>query len=357
MRKGPLVLLVAFLTVVGAPAVAAGDENAGPVPAPRALDRASLTAEIVATWRAEASALGLDLAAWEADMRGALQGKNEGQLVAIKSAKSLADVRRLLGASPNPLEPNALGDDWTDLVYFNLLPCRILDTRIGTGLFAGPLPAARITYVNHNQNLSAQGGNAAGCGVPFDPAAIAATVTVAAPAGPGDLRVYPFGATEPNASVINYSNVPGLNLANTTIIPTSQLSGSDFVVLVDVSATHVIIDVVGYYWKPAFGSKPGFIWAAAHVTGSTPTVDRYFNNIPGGSAVTVSSISTGTWNVNFGADVSTRFYSISIGNAVNGTPTDGFCEATPGSGIGNVFVSCEDFAGNRISNNFFLSVY
>lgn len=359
MRRSLFVPVVALLLAVAVPASAeGGKENAGPAPAPRALDRAALTAEIVATWRAQASERGLDLAAWEADMERAISTKDEGQLLAIKLATSWGSVRRQLDASPNPVEPYVLGDGATDLVYFPLTPCRILDTRTGTGIWAGPLAAGSTTYVNVNFDMVAQGGNAAGCGVPSDPAAIAATVTVVTPAGQGHLKVFPYMGTEPNASVINYASVAGLNLANTTIFPLCQLCGPDFNIKAAVAATHVLVDVVGYFWNPSIGAKPGFVWAAAHVAGSTSTVTRSFNNIAGGTTPAVTRSAVGRYSVGFGVNVSTRFFSVSRGNASSGTPVDGICSATPDAGdVDRVYVACDNLAGSATDNSFYLVVY
>ncbi len=290
-------------------------------------------------------------------MERAISTKDDGQLLAIKSAKSWGSVRRQLDASPNPVAPNVLGDGATDLVYFPLTPCRILDTRTATGNWAGPLAAASTTAVNHNWDMAAQGGNPAGCGVPVDPAAIAATVTVVTPAGQGHLKVFPVLGTEPNASVINYASVPGLNLANTTIIPLCQLCGTDFNIKVGVSATHVLVDVVGYFWKTSLASN-GFVWAAAHVTGATPTVTRSFNNIAGGTTPSVTRSALGRYRVDFGVDVSARFFSVSRGNASSGTPVNGSCSATPDATDPNrVYVACDNLAGSAIDNNFFLLVH
>jgi hypothetical protein len=194
-------------------------------------------------------------------MNRALATQSDGRLLAARSATSWADTSRLLGAQPAPHGTNTFGDGATDLVYFPLTPCRILDTRFGTGLWAGRLAAGSTTAVAHNQNLAAQGGTAAGCGVPTDPAAIVATVLVVSPTGGGDLRIYATGTAVPNASVINYTNVPGLNLANTTVIPTGQILGNDFYIQVDVSATHVVIDVAGYFWKPSALPTAGHAFA------------------------------------------------------------------------------------------------
>jgi hypothetical protein len=233
------------------------------VSVPSPVDRGLLSSEIVGRWRDEASRQGLDLQAWEADMNRALATQSDGRLQAVRAAATWAEASRLLGARPALFATNRLGDEATDLVYFPLAPCRILDTRYGTGNYAGRLAAGSTTSVAHNFNLVGQGGNNAGCGVPVDPAAIVATVTVVSPTGAGNLRMYAMGTMVPNASAINYTSVPGLALANTTVIPTGQLLGDDFYIQVDTSSTHVVIDVVGYFWKPS--AMPTAGQAFAHV--------------------------------------------------------------------------------------------
>jgi hypothetical protein len=264
-RVLPVVLLGAVAALAVPLMALAQDIHDSSVAAPVSVDKSLLRSEIVGKWREEAVQQGLDLRAWETDMNRALATKNEGRLLALRSATSWADVSRLLGAQP--FVPNTLGDEATDLVYFPVAPCRILDTRFGTGVWLGPLAAGSTTSVAHNQNLVPQGGLAAGCGVPTDPAAIVATVTAVNASGAGDLRVYATGTTVPNASVINYATVPGLNLANTTVIPTGQILGFDFVIQVDSSATQVVVDVNGYFWKPS--ALPTAGQAFAHILGGT----------------------------------------------------------------------------------------
>jgi len=186
------------------------------------------------------------------------------------------------------------------------------------------------------------------------------TVVAVGPAAAGDLRLFALLAPEPNASAINYAFVPGLNIANTTIVPTCQICGLDFNIKVDVGATHVVADVVGYFWNPTFANKNGFVWAAAHVNGGvTPAVSRSFNNIAGGTAVTVTRIGTGTYEVGFGANVSTRFYGISVGNESSATPPAGECSATPRAGNANaVYVNCLNNAGAASDSlNFYLTIF
>ena len=357
-----MALLVVVAAFAGSPEAVAADLNDPPASVPLAapIDRNALTGEILAKWKGEARQLGFDVAAWQSDVRRALDSKSDGALLSIKSSTSWGSVARQLGAGQQTVAPNALGDQTSDLVFFPVAPCRILDTRFGTGVYLGPLAANSTTPVGHNQNLVPQGGNVAGCGIPTDPAAIAVTVVAVGPAAAGDLRLFALLAPEPNASAINYAFVPGLNIANTTIVPTCQICGLDFNIKVDVGATHVVADVVGYFWNPTFANKNGFVWAAAHVTGgATPTVSRSFNNIAGGTAATVTRLGVGTYEVGFGANVSTRFYGISIGNASSGSPPNGSCSATPRATDANkVFVVCANDAGTASDSiNFYLTIF
>jgi hypothetical protein len=262
-----LVLLVMTLSAAAEDRRPNDSSTSDPVVLSAPVDRNTLSSSIVGAWRPEALARGYDLPAWETDMRRVLLNKNDGQLLAIKSATSWSAVTRLVGGTAREVDPLVLGDEASDLVYFPVAPCRILDTRFGTGTWAGPLAAgpAAIYPVAHNQNLVAQGGNAAGCGVPTDPAAIALTVVAVSPSAAGDLRLYKLNDPLPGASAINYAPVPGLNVANTTIVPTCQICGYDFDIKVDAGATHVVADVVGYFWKPTF---PTAGQAFAHIYGS-----------------------------------------------------------------------------------------
>jgi hypothetical protein len=139
------------------------------------------------------------------------------------------------------------------LSYFALPPCRIVDTRIATGAFAGRIAAGTRRSFNHNIGLAAQGGNAAGCFVPGEPQALAVTLTVAGVLGPGNLRAWAYGESVPNASVVNYG-VSGLNLANTTILPVCQGCDFDFTVQADGNDAHLVADVVGYFALPILDS-------------------------------------------------------------------------------------------------------
>jgi hypothetical protein len=71
-------------------------------------------------------------------------------------------------------------------------------------------------------------------------------VVAVAPSGPGDLRAWPSDRSAPSASILNYS--PNVTVANALILPVRQdHPGSDITVQADVSATSLVVDVLGYF--------------------------------------------------------------------------------------------------------------
>jgi hypothetical protein len=166
--------------------------------------------------------------------------------------------QRAAGGQQGP-HTKVLGAATNDLVYTPLAPCRIFDSRPGSGAQGagtGPLTAGSTVAID------VAGGLAASCGVPYPDARAAVLNFVAvAPGGAGDLRAWPWDSSNPappNSSVINYSNVPGLNIANGLVVPicnTATATGGtctkDLFLRADVASTHMVIDVLGYLAPPA----------------------------------------------------------------------------------------------------------
>jgi hypothetical protein len=74
------------------------------------------------------------------------------------------------------------------------------------------------------------------------------------PQGAGNLRAWPADQMAPNASVLNYAQVTGLNIANGLVVGVRQdTEGNDISIRADVSGTHVVVDVVGYFAPLAIG--------------------------------------------------------------------------------------------------------
>jgi hypothetical protein len=114
--------------------------------------------------------------------------------------------------------------------FYTIAPCRVLDTRDGTGA----LDAGAVREF----------GVAGKCSIPSSARAIAYNVTVTQPTEAGDLRIYPPGS-EPLASVINYGfSQTRANSAITALGPTGGVA-----VRVDQGSgtVHVILDVSGYF--------------------------------------------------------------------------------------------------------------
>jgi hypothetical protein len=186
---------------------------------------------------------------------------------------------------PGPQLAQALGGEppssSSRLSYVKVAPCRIIDTRLAGGSLAPAAPRAfRVTGID----FTGQGGAAAGCNVPFGPAAAALINFVAVnPVGAGNLRAWSYEDPIPTASILNYTS--GFNIANAVVVPICGLPigscPSDFRVQADVSGAHLVADVLGYFIKAPptiFVQNPGadtltpLGTGCTHATGAEMTV-------------------------------------------------------------------------------------
>lgn len=181
----------------------------------------------------------------------ALSESRLSTLLVSRDAESLLDEQAGVRSAVAPV----LGASDSDLIFVPVAPCRILDTRLVSG---GPLAAneTRPFLVAGTNAFLAQGGNGGGCGIPdgaADPAAPAVVINFIAvgPSGPGNLRAWEYGQPVPNASVINYDSAGGLNIANGVVVPIEGTAAQpwDLNIRADVSGTHVVADVTGYFTR------------------------------------------------------------------------------------------------------------
>src|SRR6202035_743143 len=114
-------------------------------------------------------------------------------------------------------------------------------------------------------NLSGQGGNSSGCAIPgFDAnslaqvQAIVVNLAVITPSGTGVLQAWPSDQSQPNASVRNFTTAEVV-LANGVVLPVRQDTQGGDITLVSNVSTHVLGDVVGYFFagSPVLGSGIG----------------------------------------------------------------------------------------------------
>lgn len=145
-----------------------------------------------------------------------------------------------------------IGSASSDLVYTPITPCRIIDTRLFGGGTGTPIPAG-VTYnyaVGGLSSFATLGGSATDCGLltpGLNIAALAVNFVVVSPSAAGYITAYPFGGTRPTASTVNYT--AGATVANSAIVKVSQ-SSVTWMSVYSFAATHLVVDVAGYYSKP-----------------------------------------------------------------------------------------------------------
>ena len=200
---------------------------------------------------------------------------------------------RLLVVAAVPLGLARPASAATDLVFNDVFPCRLVDTRNGSGASdeaAGVLPNPGP------HSFRVQGF----CGVPNGAAAAVLNFAVLSPTAAGDLRAFPFGGSAV-VSVMNFR--AGIDLANGATVPLDPVGApadrdlSVLIGMVESGNIHLLIDVTGYYsdgdasFLPlSGGTLTGPLVGAAgrksDLFGATPT--------PSAHNATVLTINSGT---------------------------------------------------------------
>jgi uncharacterized repeat protein (TIGR01451 family) len=132
-----------------------------------------------------------------------------------------------------------------NLAFYPVTPCRVADTRLTTGTFGGP---ALAPLVPRNIPVSASP-----CGIPATAQAYAVNMTVVPFSGLGYLATWPAGSPRPLVSTLN--DTTGTVVANAAIVP-AGVNGAITVFATD--ATHLIVDINGYFAPPGAGSLDFF---------------------------------------------------------------------------------------------------
>ncbi len=260
-----LVALSALLTLPGGSVTAAQPAATGlPGAAATATpDHRALVREIYGLWENAPNPVNARNEALYGDLREALKTATLGQLLGARQARTYEDVWAALpGSARNSLSvvplsglsvtPLVATPVTADLVYTPVTPCRIIDTRGGVAPYTGLIgPNAGNQFVVTLSNSSPQGGYAGSCGIPTNPypVAVAINVTSAGQTGNGNLKVIDTGAGLPNSSLVNY--VAGVNIANAAIVKVGHVPSGDIYIYSAGSASHAIVDVMGFFSSPA----------------------------------------------------------------------------------------------------------
>jgi hypothetical protein len=257
--------VVALVTAVSAHAQSTTGEAAPAAVAgePSALDEAreAVVREIVARFapelpppdaarNQEGGARRLEAALRSASAEGLLLASRAQSLPELSAGLQPGLGGGAIALAPGQAVTNAFGSTSVDLVFTPITPCRIIDTRATA---AGPIGPndGRLFEVNL-ANFSAQGGAAAGCGMPtaYDVSAVAINVTSTGQTGVGNIQVAECGSGLPTSSLLNYQ--AGVNVANAAVVRSAItcLLGGDIYVRSNNSASHVVVDLLGYFARP-----------------------------------------------------------------------------------------------------------
>ena len=97
-------------------------------------------------------------------------------------------------------------------------------------------------------DVSSQGGNPSGCPSPSgEPYGVHLNMTAVPVAGSGNIVAYPFASSAPTASLVNYKT-GAQNIANGGTVKTCYNCDKDINIKSNYGTTHVVIDVLGYYF-------------------------------------------------------------------------------------------------------------
>ena len=175
--------------------------------------------------------------------------------IALSASIGAVAASAIGSQDPGPAagDTRLLGNGISENKYVPIIPCRILDTRKGYGKF-GETTQKAIDVRGSDTTFTTQGGNPGGCGIPNSATAIEATITAVNADDGGYLRAWPANLVEPNATFLNYT--PSFNVGNTGTITLCGANGlscnanQDLNLKTNFGATHLVIDIAGYYQQP-----------------------------------------------------------------------------------------------------------
>ncbi|MEO8371575.1 MAG: hypothetical protein ABI806_20475, partial [Candidatus Solibacter sp.] len=145
--------------------------------------------------------------------------------------------------------------------FYALTPCRIADTRVGTGALAGPALVGGTTRTFPIAGM---------CGIPAGAQAYALNMTVVPSAPLGFLSAWPAGQPQPGASTLNAPT--GAVTANAAIVPAGTNGAIN---LIATSATDVIIDINGYFAPPGLGGMNFYTATPCRIADTRGAVGPY----------------------------------------------------------------------------------
>ena len=178
----------------------------------------------------------------------------------------------------------------SELQFISVEPCRILDTRLA----GGPLNNSSRAF-SAIAPYTAQGGLAAGCGIPASAVSIQVNVGATQVTSVGFVKAWATGSAQPNASILNYN--PNAAASNMVTVP---LNASGSFTLMTNQRAQLFADVAGYYVKPLYASLVGMTF---DVDGTTELGPAVWQGIQSG-LVSFERLSVGEYTLTFDRNVS-----------------------------------------------------
>jgi hypothetical protein len=239
--------------------------------------------------------------------------------------------------SASSLTPPALGSHTSQLVFTPIPPCRIADTRNSgarTGILAAGVP--RTFDLSTGGLAKGQGGSASCPGLTsFNFYAWSVNISVTGYGATGHLQAYPFGGSLPASSILNFGTALAV-IANSSTL-TGCYGCSDSIELVANTATHVILDVYGYFEVPT-GYSTGVV---NQMAGMTTTVSPGVYQVVLGGSCPAGTVVIGGAQTNSGGSFNTILTSDH--NITGGTTWYEYVKNTGNSpATVTVFSTCQD---------------
>jgi len=223
----------------------------------------------------------------------------------------------------------------SNLVFYPLTPCRVIDTRSDYRPVPGPFgPPSMQTRVARSFRFPLSPN----CVIPAGAAAYSVTLTVAPPGPLPFLTTWPTGGGLPNVSSIN--SFVGRTLANNVIVPASNDGSIDVYAF---EATDFIMDINGYF-APDNGTTGQFYFPV--------TQCRVYNTL-GVNAPKFEDTTTRTVNMVTGPcagiPADARGYAVNVTAVPNGNPMPFITAYPTGQAQPNASV-LNAFQGQTVTN-------
>lgn len=231
---------------------------------------------------------------------------------------------------PQVITPLAAGDNAHESAFVPVTPCRVADTRATSKIGANQ---TRGFKVRGTTGFPAQGGKAGGCNVPLDAVAVATNVTALQASGTGFLRAYASNLAQPTSVFVSYKS--GVDATGGGSVGLPGPSTTALKITARNAATHVLIDVTGYYRAPMFAE-------VNYLDGAL---------LKGSRVTSTSRLGVGAYNVTFSRTITGCVSSatVTFGNG------SGIIRSYPAS-ANTVRVETQNDAGAAADKSFYLVV-